>query len=118
MYRRGHKGGKTGEIPHPSVLGQGQGGEEGGEFPHPVMGPKTKKCKHICKNFCNFLVINSTFKNDTFKNIKIVNSIVLFYQTQQPTLSIYILKSLLYCVVTILTINMYIFILTNNLKLM
>ena len=43
---------------------------------------------------------------------------MLFYQTQQPTLSIYILKSLLYCVVTILTINMYIFILTNNLKLM
>ena len=50
----------------------GHGGEEGGKFPHPVLGlkdPKTnKKYKHIYKNFCNFLVITSTFKNDTFKN--------------------------------------------------
>ena len=60
----------------------GQGGEEGGELPHPVLGPKGsktwKKIQAYLENFCYFLVITSTFKNDSFKNIRIVSFIVLF----------------------------------------
>ena len=80
--RRGAEGGETEEIPHPRDLGWDRVGKRVGNFPTLFWAQRAlkhgKKIQAYLENFCYFLVITNTFKNDSFKNIRIVSFIILF----------------------------------------